>query len=81
MPAESANNLALPFFFMFRKNTCATAEEIRIRYRYRDLVLKGKIRISIESAKRIVGPDCAYHLYSHAALRIARQSRHEHRLD
>ncbi|MEJ2696708.1 MAG: hypothetical protein P8013_08660 [Candidatus Sulfobium sp.] len=40
------------------------AEEIRIRYLYRDLVLRNKIRLPIEGAVKIVGPDCAYHLYS-----------------
>ncbi len=40
------------------------AEEIRIRYLYRDLVLKRKIRLPLEGAVRLVGPDCAYHLYS-----------------
>jgi hypothetical protein len=40
------------------------AEEIRIRYLYRHLVLRGKVRVSVESARRLIGPDCAYHLYS-----------------
>ena len=42
-------------------------EEIRVRYLYRNLILKGKVRLSFEAARRLVGPDCAYHLYrSHA---------------
>ncbi len=40
------------------------SEEIRLRYLYRNLVLSGKARISLESARGLVGPDCAYHLYS-----------------
>jgi len=40
------------------------AEEIRIRYLYRHLILRGKVTVSFESARRLVGPDCAYHLYS-----------------
>lgn len=40
------------------------AEEIRIRYLYRDLVLSRKIRLSFEAARKIVGPDSTYHLYS-----------------
>ena len=40
------------------------ADEIRIRYLYRHLILRGMIRVSFESARRLVGPDCAYHLYS-----------------
>lgn len=40
------------------------AEEIRIRYLYRDLLLRKKIRLPLEGAMKIIGPDCAYHLYS-----------------
>ncbi len=40
------------------------SEEIRLRYLYRDLILRGKVRLSLESAKGLVGPDCAFHLYS-----------------
>jgi len=39
-------------------------EEIRIRQRYRTLILQGKLKVSLEAARRMVGPDCAYHLYS-----------------
>jgi len=38
-------------------------EEIRLRYLYRNLILSGKVRLPFESARRLVGPDCAYHLY------------------
>ena len=40
------------------------AEEIRIHYLYRQLILRGEAKVSFESARRLVGPDCAYHLYS-----------------
>jgi hypothetical protein len=40
------------------------SEELRLRYLYRRLILDGKIALSFESAKRMIGPDCAYHLYS-----------------
>jgi hypothetical protein len=43
--------------------TC-TSEEIRLRYLYRRLILQGKIKISLRSALRLVGPDCGFHLYS-----------------
>jgi hypothetical protein len=39
-------------------------DEIRIRYLYRHLILRGKVKVSFESARRLIGPDCAYHLYS-----------------
>jgi len=31
--------------------------------RYRRLILLGKVSLPLEAARRIVGPDCAYHLY------------------
>ncbi|HYA88870.1 MAG TPA: hypothetical protein VEI57_17645 [Nitrospirota bacterium] len=40
------------------------SEEIRLRYLYRRLIIDGKARISFEAARRLVGPDCAYHLYA-----------------
>lgn len=41
-----------------------TAEEIRIKYLYRDLILKKKITLPLDAAKKLIGPDCAYHLYA-----------------
>lgn len=40
------------------------AEETRIRYLYRDMVLRGRIKLPFDAARKLVGPDCAYHLYS-----------------
>jgi hypothetical protein len=40
------------------------AEEIRLRYLYRDLILRGNTRLPFDAARKIIGPDCAYHLYS-----------------
>jgi len=46
------------------------ADVIRILARYRRLVLLGKARLPLEAARKLVGPDCAYHLYfRHAAVR------------
>ena len=42
----------------------STSEEIRLRYLYRHLIIQGKIKISLQSALGLVGPDCAFHLYS-----------------
>ncbi|MBF0465951.1 MAG: hypothetical protein HQK88_13380 [Nitrospirae bacterium] len=39
------------------------SEQIRIKYLYRALIIKGKIRIPYKAAAKMVGPDCAYHLY------------------
>jgi hypothetical protein len=50
-----------------RMNT--KADEIRIRYLYRHLILRGMAKVSFESARRLVGPDCAYHLYSAMGLK------------
>jgi hypothetical protein len=38
-------------------------EAQRIRSHYRRLVLLGKARLPLELARKLVGPDCAYHLY------------------
>jgi hypothetical protein len=45
------------------------AEAIRIRYLYRDLILKKRLKLSFEASLKLVGPDCAYHLYSFAEFR------------
>jgi len=48
-----------------RNNTMTEkSEELRLRYLYRRLIIEGKIALSFESAMKIIGPDCAYHLYS-----------------
>jgi len=39
------------------------AEQMRIRYLYRRKILTGEIRVNRHTAKRLIGPDCAYHLY------------------
>ncbi len=39
------------------------SEEIRLRYLYRRMIIAGKARISLETARALVGPDTAYHLY------------------
>lgn len=41
------------------------AEEVRLRYLYRRLILRGRLRLPPEAARPLVGPDCAYHLYRH----------------
>ncbi len=52
-----------------------SAEEIRIRQFYRDLILRGRIRISLEAARGLVGPDCADHLYTRVATKPLRKKR------
>jgi hypothetical protein len=41
----------------------ADLEARRILARYRKLVLLGKARLPLAEARRLVGPDCAFHLY------------------
>jgi hypothetical protein len=38
-------------------------EAMRILGRYKRLVLMGKARVPLEQARRLVGPDTAFHLY------------------
>lgn len=40
------------------------SEAVRKKYRYREMILKRKIGLKPRSAARLIGPDCAYHLYS-----------------
>lgn len=40
------------------------AEIIRKKHLYRRLILSGKIALSPRAATRLIGPDCAYHLYA-----------------
>lgn len=37
---------------------------MRIKYKYRSLIMKGKLNLSLKNAIKLIGPDCAYHLYS-----------------
>jgi len=39
------------------------AEIIRLKYKYRKLIIQGKIRINRNEAVKLIGPDSAYHLY------------------
>lgn len=48
---------------IFQKGKNRKVEEMRIMYRYKELLLKNKIHIEKNVAIKIVGPDCAYHLY------------------
>jgi hypothetical protein len=38
-------------------------EALRILGRYRRMVLLGRAKLPFDVARRLVGPDCAYHLY------------------
>jgi hypothetical protein len=45
-------------------------EALRILSRYRRMVLLGRAKLPLDAARRLVGPDTAYHLYfRHAASR------------
>jgi hypothetical protein len=58
----------------------ASLEAQRIRYRYRRLVLLGKARLPLEMGRRLVGPDCAFHLYFRHAAAPRRRARARRRL-
>lgn len=40
------------------------SEIIRLKYKYRELIMKRKIKLPHNKAAKLIGPDCAYHLYS-----------------
>lgn len=39
------------------------AEQARMKHKYRRLILSGKVVLPPDAAVRLIGPDCAYHLY------------------
>ncbi len=39
------------------------AEIARLKYKYRRLILEGKAVLPPGEAAKLLGPDCAYHLY------------------
>ena len=41
----------------------ALPDEIRLRYLYRSIIMRGRVRLPLAAAQKLVGPDCAYHLY------------------
>ena len=46
-------------------------EVIRKRYLYRRLILSRRLSVSAKGAARLIGPDCAYHLYARAGVKPA----------
>lgn len=40
------------------------AEILEKLYYYRKLIRTGKLKLPLDAAKKIIGPDTAYHLYS-----------------
>jgi plasmid stabilization system protein ParE len=57
-------------------------DALRILSRYRRMVLLGRAKLPLDAARRLVGPDCAYHLYfRHAASRAVRARRRHGRRD
>jgi len=49
------------------------AAAARTLHRYRRLVLLGKIRLPLADARRLLGPDCAFHLYFRHARKTSRK--------
>ena len=39
------------------------AEELRRKYKYRTLIVTRRMDLPLGAARKLVGPDCAYHLY------------------
>jgi hypothetical protein len=50
---------------MMENNTRSNMAELtRLKYKYRRLVMQGKLNLPPDQAALLIGPDCAYHLYS-----------------
>ncbi len=52
-----------------------SAETLRVLQRYKRLVLLGKVQLPWAIARRLVGPDCAYHLYGRTSVATPRRRR------
>jgi hypothetical protein len=52
---------------------------LRILSRYRRMVLLGQAKLPLDAARRLVGPDCAYHLYFRHAASPREPARRERR--
>lgn len=48
------------------------AAVLRILSQYKRLVLLGKVALPLAQAQRLVGPDCAFHLYGRRGRRTGR---------
>jgi hypothetical protein len=58
--------------------TSTEAEIARLMYKYRRLILEGKITLPHEDAAKLIGPDSAYRLYfSISARRAKKESKHK----
>jgi hypothetical protein len=53
----------------------ALADTLRIQSQVKRLVLLGQLRLPLSVARRIVGPDCAFHLYARSELGATRARR------
>jgi len=58
------------------------AEILRKKYRYRQLILSGRLALPYQRAAQLLGPDCVYHLYwlresEGPRLRSARTRKHK----
>jgi hypothetical protein len=50
------------------------ADLIRLKYKYRRLIMTGKMKLPPGKAARLIGPDCAYHLYSTYGFKISEKN-------
>jgi hypothetical protein len=55
------------------------AAVLRILSQYKRLVLLGKVALPLAEARRLIGPDCAFHLYGRNSRRAARRARRTRR--
>ncbi|UOD34203.1 hypothetical protein DSN97_08555 [Deferribacteraceae bacterium V6Fe1] len=46
------------------KRLSENASFIAKKYKYKEMILKRKLKVNVSVAKKLIGPDCAYHLYS-----------------
>jgi len=60
---------------MAKTNRSEKSELLRKKHLYRKMIMTGKIVLPWKTASRIIGPDCAYHLYSTIGKRKRRREK------
>ncbi len=53
----------------------AASARVRVLHAYKRMILLGKVDLPWEMARRIVGPDCAFHLYGRGRAKRPRRRR------
>jgi hypothetical protein len=57
--------------------TTSKAENMRLKFLYKKLIQSGKISLPHHCARKLIGPDCAFHLYPGFTGKKSDKDKHE----